>query len=85
MRLAVGQGDADVDDREAERAALHGVAGARLDGGDVVPRHRAALDHLGEGEARAALGRRDDELDVGELAGAAGLLLVAVGGLLASW
>ena len=80
--LAVGQGDRDVDHGEAERAALHGVVGALLDGGDVVARHGAALDHLGEGEAGAAAARGDDELDVGELAGAAGLLLVAVGGLL---
>ena len=81
--LTVGQGHGDVDHRKAERAALHRVAGAGLDGGDVVARHRPALHHLGEGEAGAALARRDDELHVGELAGAAGLLLVAVGGLLA--
>ena len=65
----------DVDDGIAERALAGRVLGRLADGGDVLPRHRAADDPVAELEALAARARRDVELDVGELAVAAGLAL----------
>ena len=51
---------------------------ALLDRRDVLLRHRAADDLVLELEALAGLQRLDDDLDAGELARAAGLLLVRV-------
>ena len=74
---AVDQLHRDVDHREAERPVLERVDDALLHRRDVVARHHAALDLLGEGEARAARQRLDVEHDVAVLAVAARLLLVA--------
>ena len=41
---AVDQRHADVDHRKAERPAVHRVARAHLDRGEILPRHRAAVD-----------------------------------------
>ena len=71
---AVDQGDGDVDDGEAERPARQRVAGAHLDGGKRLARHRAAVDALAKGEAFAALARADLDQHVAELAVAARLL-----------
>jgi hypothetical protein len=50
---------------------------ALLDRGDVVVRHDAALDLVEELEALARV-RLEPQVDLGELAATAGLLLVAV-------
>ena len=75
--LAVDQRHFEIDDLLAERAFLQIVAQPLLDGGDEVARHHAAHDPVDEAEARAARQRPDLDLDVGELAVAAGLALVA--------
>ncbi len=77
MVLAVEQRHFEIDHRLAERAFLQVVAQPFLDGGDEVARHHAAHDLVDEAEARAARQRLDLDLDVGELAVAAGLPLVA--------
>src|SRR3954469_72303 len=77
--LAVGQPDVEIDDREADqRAGLGGLAHPLLDRRDIFLRDVAALDVVLEDDPRAALARRQRHLDLGELAGAAGLLLVGV-------
>ena len=78
--LAVDQRVLEVDRREAGQHAGIGLhPDALLDRRDVFPRHRAA-DHLVlEHDARVALQRLEDDLHLGVLAGAAGLLLVGVG------
>ena len=76
---AVDQRDLEVDDREAgEDAGADHAFEALLDAGDVFLRHRAADDLRLEHEAGARLVRLDDDLDAGELARTAGLLLVGV-------
>ena len=85
MVLAVQQADLEVDHRVAgEVAAPAGLLDALLDRRPVVVRDGAAEDLVGELEVLAARQRLDLDLAVGELAAAAGLLLVpavAVGGL----
>ena len=78
MMLAVGEGDTDIDYRKAQHALGHGLARTGLDGRDVVAGHCAALDDLHETEAGAPLFGRDGEPQIGELARAAGLLLMAI-------
>ena len=80
--LAVVEHDAHVDHRVAgEEAFGHGVADALLDGGDEVARDDAADDLVDELEALAARLRLHLDPGVGELAAAAGLLLVLPCGL----
>src|SRR4029077_3439235 len=67
----------DVDDRKSERTVLERVGHPLLHRGDVIARHDAALDFLGEGEAGAARQRLDVEYDIAVLAVTAGLLPVA--------
>src|SRR6476620_1026371 len=76
---AVDEADLDVEDREArEHSGIDDALHALLYARDVFLRHIAA-DHLVlELEALAGLVRLDHELDAGELARAAGLLLVGV-------
>src|SRR6478672_4131438 len=76
---AVDEADLDVEDREArEHAGIDDALHPLLHARDVFLRHIAA-DHLVlELEALSGLVRLDHELDAGELAGAAGLLLVGV-------
>ena len=74
---AVDQLRRDVDHRKAEGAVLERVDDALLHRRNIIARHHAALDLLGEGEARAARQRFDVEHDVAVLAVAARLLLVA--------
>jgi hypothetical protein len=50
VMLAVGQRHAMSITGKPSGPAIHGVARACLDGGDVVARHCAALDHLGKGK-----------------------------------
>ena len=78
--LAVDQGVFEVHRGEAGQHAGVGLhPDALLDRRDVFPRHRAA-DHLVlEQHAAVALQRLEDDLHLGVLAGAAGLLLVGVG------
>ena len=85
MVLAVGEGHGDIDDREPERTPVQILLHAALDRGDVLPRHRATDNGLGELETGAAGQRLDVEMDITELAVAARLLLVAamLGGRLA--
>src|SRR5262245_4512015 len=75
----VDKADLDVEDGEAREYAgiddaLHPLLHAR----DVFLRHVAADHRVLELEGLAGLVRLDHELDAGELAGAAGLLLVSV-------
>ena len=80
--LAVVEGDLDVDHRVAGEEALdHGRAHALLDRRDEVARDGAADDLVDELEALAARQGRDFHPGVGELAAAAGLLLVLALGL----
>ena len=82
MELAVVDGDLDVDDGEAEGAALaHRPLHPLLDGGDELARDRPA-DHLvDEEEALAPPERLDAQVADAELAVPAGLLLVPSLGL----
>ena len=74
---AVEQGGLQVDHRVAgQHAVLHGLPQALLNGGEEVLGHRAAEDLLAELQL-LALARLEADLDVAELAVAAGLLLVA--------
>ena len=86
--LAVEQPHLEVDHRIAgEEAAPAGLLDPLLDRRPEVVRDGAAEDLVGEREVLAARQRLDLDLAVGELAAAAGLLLVpavAVGGL-AGW
>ena len=71
--------DLDVHDRVArDDPLLQLLADALLDGRDELVGDHAPLDRVDEVEPLAALARADAELDVGELAAAAGLLLVPV-------
>ena len=77
--LAVVDDDAHVLQRVAgDRALGQHLAHALLDRRDELARDRAALDLVDELEARAARQRLDAQEHLAELAGAAGLLLVAV-------
>ena len=60
--------DLDVHHREAEGPAVGCIACARLDGGNIVARHRAAVNVLLETEPAAAGHRLDREPDIRELA-----------------
>jgi hypothetical protein len=76
---AVHQGGLEVDHREAgQEAVVLGGLQTLLDAGDVLLRHRAADDRALEDEARPGLARLGHQLHAGELARAAGLLLVRV-------
>jgi hypothetical protein len=78
--LPVDQGDLEVDHREAgQRTAVHDRLDALFDAGDVFLRHGTADDLRLERIAFARLGRRDDQLDLGELTRTTRLLLVGVG------
>ena len=82
MVLAVVELDAEVDHRVAGEEALPpDLLDALLDGRDEVARDRAAVDVVHELEVLAAGQRLDADPAVGELAVAAGLLLVAAMGL----
>ena len=72
---AVGQGHGDVDHGETERPAHEIFLHAGLDGRDVLFRHDAAGDGVGEGEPAAARQGLDIQHHVAELAMAAGLPL----------
>ena len=61
-----------------DRALDEHLVDAFLDRGDVLARNRAADDFVDELEAGAARQRLDPQVHLAELAGAAGLLLVAV-------
>ena len=77
MIRAVVEHDAEVDDRIAgEVAAQPRFLDALLDGGNELPRDRAAEDLVDELELAAARQRLHADLAVAELAVAAGLLLV---------
>ena len=83
MILAVEHGHAHVFDHAAcERAAFHGLVDALFDRGDEVLRDGTADD--GVDEFIAALEGFHAEVHFGELAVAAGLLFVAVGGFAAA-
>jgi hypothetical protein len=76
---AVDQRRTDADHREArERTSAHDALDALLDTRNVFLRHRAADDLGLEDELFALRIRLEQNLDAGELAGAAGLLLVGV-------
>ncbi len=77
--LAVIDGHAHVLDRVAgDGAAAHDFAHALFHGGDQLAGDHAALDLVDELEAAAARQRLDAQEHLAELAGAAGLLPVAV-------
>src|SRR5206468_430895 len=70
----------EIDDRKADqRPSFGSLAQSLLDRRDIFLGDVAALDLVDELEARSALSRADADLDFGELAGAARLLLVGVG------
>ena len=73
---AVRQGDGHVRHRKAQRPAFQCVASTLLHGGDPMSGDDAAGDAIGELEPFSAGQGPDLEHDVGELAMAAGLLLV---------
>ena len=78
VERAVVHGRLEVDDRVAGQvAAQPRVLDALLDGGNELPRNRAAEDVVLEHEVCAARQRLHPDLAVAELAVAAGLLLVA--------
>ena len=77
MILAVEQRHFEIDHRLAERSLLQILDQPGLDRRDEIARHDTAHDLVDEAEARAARQRLDLDLDVGELAMAAGLALVA--------
>src|SRR5262245_18560971 len=77
--FAVDQRHLEIDHREAgEHAGAEHRLEALLDAGDVLLRHRSADDLILELEAAGRRQRLGDDLDLRELAGAAGLLLVRV-------
>ena len=76
MIAAVRKIDGEIDDRKAERTVHHLLLHAGLDGRNVLLRHDAAGDRIGERKSRAARQRLDLDDDVAELAVAARLLLV---------
>src|SRR4051812_4304692 len=79
MVLAVEQSRAEVDYLVARDLAPLVLALDRLlDGWNVFARNATADDLVGELHAAAAAERLEDHLDLGELAGAARLLLVRV-------
>ncbi len=79
VMLAVVDDDLDVLHRVAVDGALcHGLLRARLDGRNETARDGAANDFAGELEAVALWQRLDAQVDLAELARAAGLFLVAV-------
>ena len=80
MVLAVDQAGLEVDDFIAGDLALARLDLDRvLDRRDVLARHAATDDLVGEHDARTRLARLEHHLHFGELARAAGLLLVRVG------
>ena len=79
MVLAVEHGDPHIHHRVArDGPAGHGIAHALFHGRYVDTRDHAALDGIDKLEARAARQRLDPQTHLAKLAGAAGLLLVAV-------
>src|SRR3954466_11590464 len=69
----------EIDDRKADqRPGFGSLAQSLLDRRNIFLGDVAALDLVDELEARSALSRGDADLDFGELAGAARLLLVGV-------
>src|SRR6476619_4478536 len=79
MMFAVVHGDAHVVQREAgDSAALQRLLDPLADRGQVLIRYRAALHRVDELEATAARERLDAQVDLAELPGSAGLLLVPV-------
>src|SRR3954467_3167005 len=80
--FAIDQLHLEVDDREADKRTGQGrFAHALFDRRDIFLRNVAALDVVGKDEARAALAGLELDLDLGELAGTARLLLMGVGQL----
>src|SRR6202011_4349662 len=74
---AVDQCGLDVDNREAGKTPRpHDAVNTLFDAGNKFLRHGAADDLALEARALARLVRLEDDLDPGELAGTAGLLLV---------
>ena len=74
--------DLEVDDLVARDDSLfHLLAYALFDGGDVLAGNGAALDGVHEAESLAPVERPHPQVDLAELAAAAGLLLVSVVGL----
>src|SRR5262249_16708727 len=79
MILAVDQGDLEVNHREASNhARTENRLKPLLDAGNEFFRYRTADDIVFELERRAGLRRLGGNLDLRELTGAAGLLLVRV-------
>ncbi len=79
MRGTVEQRHADTLERVAgEDTELHGLLATGVDRGDVLLRNAATGDLVHELVALAGLDRLDRDLDLRELAGATGLLLVRV-------
>src|SRR5208283_89671 len=70
---AIHQGDRDIDDGIAEWPFLHGLLGGFADRRNILPRHCTAHDFIDEQKTLAAAARLNLQLDVGELAMAAGL------------
>ena len=70
---AIDEGHRDIDDGIAEWTLLHGLLGGFADRRDILPRHRAAHDFIDEQKTLAAAARLNLQLDVSELAMAAGL------------
>src|SRR3546814_21161184 len=83
---AVDQRHCYVDHGKAQRSLLHRIPDALLDGGNILPGHRSAMDALVELEAFAATQRLPLDDNIAELTLAAGLLLVppALGAALAN-
>ena len=73
MECAIDQGHPDIDDGIAEWSLLHGLLGRFADRRNILPRHRAPHNFIGEQKALAAAARLDLQLYVGELAMTAGL------------
>ena len=77
MELAVGQFHRNIDHREAQRPAHQKILHPMFDGGNILLRHDAAGDGIGELETGAARQRFDLDMHITELAVAARLLFVA--------
>ena len=67
MVLAVVQLDQHINDRESKRSSRHGLFGAQLNRGNVVPGDRSTMNLLRKGETVSTLGRPNRQLDVGKL------------------
>ena len=79
MERAVDQSRLGIHNREARKnAGPHDAVDALLDAGHELLRNRTADDLRFEDVALAGFVRLEDDLDAGELARAAGLLLVRI-------